>query len=78
MTFLDVGCGYGGQLIVALENAIGKKAQRTLLPMQPGDMPRTYADIDSIRADHGFEPTTSIEDGTQKFVDWYRAWAKVD
>lgn len=61
-------------LIAAIESALGKKAERRMLPMQPGDMLRTYADIDGIRRDHGFEPKTSIKEGVRKFVEWYRNW----
>ena len=61
-------------MIDVLENAIGVKAERQLEPMQPGDVKATYADIDAIRGDLGFEPTTSIEDGIPKFVAWYRQY----
>jgi UDP-glucuronate 4-epimerase len=43
-----------------------------MLPLQPGDVPRTYADIDALVADIGFQPKTSIEDGIQRFVAWYK------
>ena len=59
------------KVIATLEEAVGKKAQRNLLPMQPGDMPQTYADIDSLMADAGFRPSTPIEEGIRKFVAWY-------
>jgi UDP-glucuronate 4-epimerase len=55
-----------------LEGVIGRKAVRNLLPMQPGDVPATYADITAIREDYGFEPTTSIDAGLARFVGWYR------
>jgi UDP-glucuronate 4-epimerase len=58
--------------IAVLEEALDKKAQVQLEPMQPGDMPATYADIESSRRDLGFEPTTSIRDGIPRFVRWYR------
>lgn len=61
-------------MIEVLESAIGKKAERILEPMQPGDVKETFADIDAIRAAVGFEPTTTIEDGIPKFVRWYRAY----
>lgn len=61
-------------LIAAIESALGKQANRRMLPMQPGDMLRTYADIDSIRADHGFQPTTSLDEGVRRFVQWYQQW----
>jgi UDP-glucuronate 4-epimerase len=57
-----------------LEDAIGKKARRELLPMQPGDVPATYADIDDLMRDVDFRPATSIADGIARFVEWYRAY----
>lgn len=62
------------KLIAAIESACGKQAERNLLPMQPGDMLRTYADIDALQRDHGFKPSTSIEEGVARFVDWYRSY----
>ena len=62
------------RFITAIESACGKKAKENLLPMQPGDVPATYADIDELTADIGFRPETSIEDGILKFVDWYKAY----
>ncbi|MDL2225212.1 GDP-mannose 4,6-dehydratase [Eubacteriales bacterium OttesenSCG-928-M02] len=57
--------------IQALEKAIGKKAIIEFLPMQPGDVKATYADISKIKTDGGFEPTTSLQEGVDKFVAWY-------
>ena len=62
------------RVIELIEQACGKKAEVELLPMQPGDVEKTYADIDAIQRDIGYQPTTSIEDGVPKFVDWYRAY----
>ena len=59
-------------MIDVLEHALGRKAEKTMLPMQPGDVEATYADIGAINRDYGFQPTTSIEDGIPKFVAWYR------
>lgn len=59
-------------MIAVLEEALGAKAEKRMLPMQPGDVPATYADIAAIEADHGFRPTTPIEVGIPRFVDWYR------
>lgn len=59
------------QFISSIETACGKKAKENLLPMQPGDVFETYADIDSFMNDIGFKPSTSIEDGISKFVKWY-------
>jgi UDP-glucuronate 4-epimerase len=61
-------------LIETLEKALGKKAQLNLLPMQPGDVPETWADIDDLMRDVGFRPDTPIEDGIARFVAWYRSY----
>lgn len=61
--------------ISILEKRVGKKAVRKNLPMQPGDVPATYADITAIRRDYGFEPKTNLEDGLGKFVGWYRQYS---
>jgi len=60
------------RMIDLLEQAIGKKAIRDLQPMQPGDVRETYADIEDIRRDLGFEPSTPIDVGVPRFVEWYR------
>jgi UDP-glucuronate 4-epimerase len=60
--------------ISTLERVTGKSAIREYLPMQPGDVPATYADIDALAAATGFKPTTSIDDGLQHFVSWYREY----
>lgn len=62
------------RFITAIENACGKKAKENLLPMQPGDVPITYADIDELTNDIGFRPETSIEKGIEKFVNWYKEY----
>ncbi|ANU06702.1 GDP-mannose 4,6-dehydratase [Paraurantiacibacter namhicola] len=59
-------------VIAVLEEACGRKAQLEMLPMQPGDVHKTFADIDAIRADRGYEPTTTVSQGVPAFVDWYR------
>jgi UDP-glucuronate 4-epimerase len=59
------------RMISLLEEACGKKAELTLLPMQPGDVRDTYADITAIQRDLNFEPTTAIDEGVPKFVSWY-------
>ncbi|WP_375206454.1 SDR family NAD(P)-dependent oxidoreductase [Hyphococcus sp.] len=56
--------------IAALEQALGKKAEKHMLPMQPGDVKETYADVTRLAADYGFNPSTPIEDGLKRFVDW--------
>jgi len=58
--------------IAVIERALGKKAQLQLEPLQPGDVPATYADIDSSRRDLGFDPKTPISVGVPRFVEWYR------
>ncbi len=63
--------------IEVLERALGKKAEKKLMPLQPGDVPATYADIDDLTRDVGFKPTTSIEEGIPRFVKWYREFYKV-
>ena len=65
------------RFIEAIENALGVKAQQNLLPMQPGDVPATYADIDDLINDVGFHPQTSIEDGVARFVQWYRSYYSI-
>jgi UDP-glucuronate 4-epimerase len=62
------------RVVEILEEAIGRKAEVELLPMQAGDVTRTYADISAIAADLGYAPTTSIEVGVPKFVEWYRGY----
>jgi UDP-glucuronate 4-epimerase len=57
-----------------LEETIGKPAKRELLPMQPGDVPATFADIDDLQRDVGFSPATPIERGIAEFVAWYKAY----
>jgi len=59
-------------LIKVLEECLGVKAKLELLPMQPGDVHMTYADVDSLIEDVDFQPSTSIEDGISQFVQWYR------
>ena len=61
----------------ALENALGMKAVKEFLPMQPGDVYQTYADVDDLIRDFDFKPSTSIEDGLQRFVDWYKEYYKI-
>ncbi len=65
------------RMIEVLENCIGRKAEKRFLPIQPGDVPATYADIDDLKRDIGFEPTTPIEVGVERFVRWYRDYHRV-
>jgi UDP-glucuronate 4-epimerase len=63
--------------IETLEKCIGKKAEKNFLPLQAGDVPETYADVDALTADVGFKPNTPIEVGIERFVQWYREFYKV-
>ena len=65
------------RFITAIEDACGKKAQETLLPMQAGDVPITYANVDELVNDIDFKPATTIEEGISKFVKWYRKYYSV-
>lgn len=58
--------------IEAIENKLGKKARKNLLPIQPGDVPATWADVSSLEEDLGYRPRTSIQEGIDRFVEWYR------
>ena len=62
--------------IEVLEDCLGKKAEKEFLPMQPGDVRQTYADVDDLVRDVGFRPATTIEQGLARFVEWYRAYYK--
>ena len=64
------------RFIEVLEQAIGKRAKKKLLPIQPGDVPATYADIEDLSRDVGFKPATPIEVGIPRFVQWYREFYK--
>jgi UDP-glucuronate 4-epimerase len=63
--------------IKVLESVLGKKATIELLPLQPGDVPDTFANVDDLVGDFDFKPTTSIEEGIERFVAWYRDYFKV-
>jgi UDP-glucuronate 4-epimerase len=62
------------RLVEVLENALGRVAEKRLVEIQPGDVPATYADIDALANDVGFTPSTPIEVGVQRFVEWYRGF----
>ncbi|MGE5722468.1 MAG: NAD-dependent epimerase/dehydratase family protein [Sphingomonadales bacterium] len=62
------------RMIELIEQACGRTAQKLLLPMQPGDVRDTFADIGAIQRDLGFAPVTTIEQGVPRFVDWYRSY----
>ncbi len=63
--------------IKTIENCLGKKAEMNLLPLQPGDVPDTYADVDALIKDVNYKPQTTIETGISNFVEWYRDYYKV-
>jgi UDP-glucuronate 4-epimerase len=65
------------RFIEVLEQCLGTEAQKNFLPMQPGDVPATFADVDDLMADTGFRPSTSIEEGLGRFVQWYREYYRV-
>ncbi len=62
------------RFIEIIEQTLGKTAQKNLLPLQPGDVPATYADIDDLVRDVGFKPDTPLEEGIPKFIRWYREY----
>ena len=61
-------------VIAMLEAELGQEAQKNFLPIQPGDVPATYADVDDLRRDVGFQPNTSMQEGIRRFVAWYREY----
>jgi len=63
--------------IEVLEDCLGRKAEKRLLPLQPGDVPDTEADVEALRRDTGYSPATPIETGVRRFVEWYRAFYAV-
>ena len=63
--------------IAALEKALGKKAEKEFLPLQAGDVPETYANVDDLIEQFDYKPTTSVEEGINRFVSWYRDYFKV-
>jgi len=60
--------------IGALEKALGKKAEMNLLPLQPGDVPDTYANVDDLVEQFDYKPSTSVDEGVARFIDWYRQY----
>jgi UDP-glucuronate 4-epimerase len=64
--------------IEVLEDCLGRKAEKNLLPLQPGDVPDTYADVDNLVKDIGYRPNTTIEVGVRRFVDWYKDYYGVN
>jgi len=64
--------------IAVIERALGRTAQKQLLPLQPGDVPESFADITASRRDLGFDPKTTIEVGLARFVEWYKEYYRID
>jgi len=62
------------RFIEVLSDALGRKPQMNMLPMQPGDVPATYADIGDLQRDYGWQPTTTIDAGLPNLVKWYREY----
>lgn len=63
--------------IAALESAFGVKAQISMLPLQPGDVPGTSADLQDLVEQFNYRPATAVADGIKRFVDWYRSYCKI-
>jgi UDP-glucuronate 4-epimerase len=60
--------------IEVLEHCLGREAKKDMLPLQPGDVPDTYADVADLVEQFDYKPATSVEDGVARFVDWYRGY----
>ena len=63
--------------VETLEKCLGKTAVKEMLPMQPGDVYQTYADVSDLIRDFDFKPDTPLEEGLRKFVEWYREYYKI-
>ena len=63
--------------IEAIEKAVGKKAEKNMMPIQPGDVPATWADVSDLEEDLGYKPDTPIQEGVNNFVEWYRDFYKI-
>lgn len=62
------------EMISVLEDCLGTKAEKNMMPMQPGDVPATFADVDDLVRDVGFKPSTPLAEGIRRFVEWYRSY----
>jgi UDP-glucuronate 4-epimerase len=60
--------------IEAIEEALGIKAEKELLPLQPGDVPDTFADLDDLVKEFGYKPSMSVTQGVKNFVDWFKEY----
>ena len=65
------------EFINAIEDCLGIKAKKEMLPMQPGDVVKTWANVDDLIKDYGYRPNTPIKEGVQKFVNWYKKYYKI-
>ena len=65
------------EYISAIEEALGRKAEKNFLPMQPGDVPATWADVDDLVKDFGYKPGVPVREGVRRFVEWYVSYYKV-
>ncbi|MDB4430866.1 NAD-dependent epimerase [Pseudomonadales bacterium] len=75
----NIGCNKPVHLLTfieLLEQAIGQQVEKNMLPMQPGDVPDTYANVDALVNDVGYQPNTSVEEGVKRFVEWYKSYYK--
>jgi UDP-glucuronate 4-epimerase len=63
--------------IEAVEKALGKQAQKNMLPIQPGDVPATWADVSDLIEDLEYQPNTSIQDGVERFITWYKEFYSI-
>lgn len=62
------------EFVNAIEKAVGKKAKTNFMPMQPGDVQSTFADVSELQSAVGFKPSTSLQDGINVFIDWYKEY----
>ena len=67
-----------GDFISTIENASGRKAEKIMLPMQPGDVRSTWADSTNLQKDYGYAPSTPLEEGISRFVAWYKDFYRTD
>ena len=77
MVILNIGANNPVELmdyIEVLENALGKKAEKIFLPLQPGDLPETYADVNDLVDQFNYKPSTTVEEGIARFINWYREY----
>jgi len=65
------------EYIGAIEQSLNKTAIKEFMPMQPGDVPRTEADVTDLEQDLGYKPNTNVKEGVEKFIDWYKAYYMV-